>query len=66
MQDTTIVTIKQELFRTLKIEYFYLELLENTHAIENYIILEKNVCYRNIYIFTQQIRYITSTKKINR
>lgn len=66
MQDTTIVTIKQELFRTLKIEYFYLELLENTHAIENYIILEKNVRYRNIYIFTQQIRYITSTKKINR
>jgi len=66
LQDTTIVTIKQELFRTLKIEYFYLELLENTHAIENYIILEKNVRYRNIYIFTQQIRYITSTKKINR
>jgi len=49
----TIAIIKTELFKSLEIEYFYLDLSKDTHLLDNYIIFKKNVFYYNIYMFTQ-------------
>ncbi len=64
LQDIAI--IKQKAFKLLEIKYFYFELSKNTYAIENYIIFEKDVFYCDVYMFTQQIRRVIATKKINK
>ncbi len=68
LQNTSIVVvaIRSKQFRLSNIEYFYLKLLKKFYSTNNYIIFEKNIFYRNIYIFTQQVKCVIATKKINK
>ncbi len=61
-----VVTIRLKQFKLFDVEYFYLRLSKKSYSIDNYIIFEKNVFYCNIYMFTQQVRRVATTKKINK
>jgi len=60
-----VVAIRLKQFRLSNVEYFYLELLEKSYLTNNYIIFEKNIFYRDVYMFAQQIKRVTTTKDIN-
>jgi len=61
-----VVTIRLEQFKLFDVKYFYLDLFENAHLLDNYIIFGKNVFYRDIHIFIQQVRRVTTTKNVNK
>ena len=63
LQDISIViTIKQKKFRTSDIDYFYSNLSKETHALDDYVVSEKNIFYRDVYIFTQQVKRVAIVK----
>lgn len=64
LQGNSIV-IKQESFKPSEVEYFYLGLPKNAHSPEDYIVSKKDVFYRDVHMFTQQIRRVTITKEVN-
>ena len=55
--------IKKKEFKVSKIDYFFSNLLEK-HNKENYIIIDKDVFYRDVFMFTQSIERIVTTKDV--
>jgi len=64
LQSSSIVIaiFKTKSFKSLKVNYFYLDLFKDTHLLNDYIVLEKNVFYQDIYMFTQQVRRVALQK----
>ena len=60
-----IVAIKPKQFKPSNVEYFYLDLSEDIYALNNYIISEKDVFYRDVYMFTQQVKRVVATKNVD-
>ena len=59
---STPITIKQKEFKALNIDYFYLDLSKETHTSDDYVMSRKNIFYRDVYIFTQQVKRVAVVK----
>ena len=59
---SVVVAIKQEEFKTSDIDYFYSGLSKETHAPGDYVVSEKNIFYRDVYMFTQQVERVAVVK----
>ena len=60
-----VVAIKSKQFKLSNVEYFYSNLSKDTYISNNYVISGKDIFYRDVYMFTQQIRYIAATKNVD-
>ena len=56
------VAIKQEEFKASDIGYFYPGLSEETHAPGDYVVSGKDIFYRDVYMFTQQVERVAVVK----
>ena len=56
------IAIKQNKFKTSNIDYFYSDLSKKTHAPDDYVVSEKNIFYRDVYMFTQQVKRVAVVK----
>ena len=66
LQDVSIVAaIKQKKFKTSDMNYFYSDLSKKIHVSSDYVVSEKNIFYRDVYMFTQQMKRIAAIKNVN-
>ena len=64
-QFTTIIAIKEKLFKPSDINYFHFN-LSNEHEADDYVIVSsKNMIFRDVYMFVQQIKQIVNVKNIS-
>ena len=59
---STSIAIKQEEFKTSNIDYFYSDLSKKTYVSDDYVVLEKIIFYRDVYMFTQQVKRVAVVK----
>ena len=64
-QSTTIIAVKEKPFKSSDINYFHLN-LSNEHKANDYVIVSnKNIIFRNIYMFVQQVKRIINAKNVS-
>ena len=59
---SVVVAIKQKEFKASNIDYFYSDLSEETHASDDYVVSKKDIFYRDVYMFTQQVKRVAIVK----
>lgn len=61
---TVTAVVKTEPFKPSEVGYFYPGLPEDTHPSGDYVISGKDVFYRDVHMFAQQIRRVAATKEV--